>query len=77
MVAGLAAAGAAVSLKRWISRPASIQIRPRKDTGTQEIGAGTPVSVDSEIRLRSFLDVGEQNIETKGPLIMDEREKRK
>lgn len=51
----------------------TIQIRPKKDIGTQLIESETPIKSDFEVSLRPVLDQGEQEIETGGSLIIGER----
>lgn len=50
-----------------------IQIRPKKDIGTQQIESDTPVQSGSELGLRPVSDSGTQEIETKDSLIINEK----
>ncbi len=51
----------------------TVQIRPKKDIGTQEIESDFDIKSDFEVRLRPISDHGKQDIETDGSLIMDKR----
>jgi len=51
----------------------TIQVRPKKDFGVQHIESDVSTQADFEVRLKSVLDSGKQDIETKGSLIIDER----
>ena len=52
----------------------TIQVRPNKDMGLQHIESDVSAQTGFEVRLKSVLDSGKQDIETKGPLIIEEQE---
>ncbi|OOP54832.1 MAG: hypothetical protein AYP45_18385 [Candidatus Brocadia carolinensis] len=52
----------------------TIQVRPHKDMGLQHIESDVSVQTGFEVRLKSVLDSGKQDIEPKGPLIIEEQE---
>lgn len=53
----------------------TIQIRPKKDIGTQQIESDTSIQSGFEVRLRPVSNLGTQEIEMKDFLIIDEKRK--
>ena len=52
----------------------TIQVRPHKDMGLQHIESDVSVQTGFEVQLKSVLDSGKQDIETKDHLIIEEQE---
>ncbi len=68
------AAGVGLLIRRWLTRPKKIDIRPHNDDASiQHIESDTTICLDHEIRLRPVLDPGEQHIEREGSPNIDGR----
>lgn len=72
IVSLLAARPKRVRKTRNIRKP-SLQLKPKRDLGTQKIESDAPVHLGFEVRLKPVSDKGTQEIDVEGTLIDEER----